>query len=104
MGFSFRKSIKLGPLRVNLSKSGIGLSAGVRGARVSKGPRGTYLNVGTGGVQYRKKLDGTSEREARVRRGGGGASNWLVVGLAALVVLLLAAVLLLSGVLLSRIL
>ena len=100
MGFSFRKSIRFGPLRLNLSKSGVGLSAGVKGARVSKGPRGTYLNVGAGGVQYRKKLDGTSERATRGRRAGGG--NWLVVGLVALVVLLLAAVLILGGVLLSR--
>ena len=100
MGFSFRKSIRFGPLRLNLSKSGVGLSAGVKGARVSRGPRGTYLNVGAGGVQYRKKLDATSERETRRRPGG--ASNWLVAGLAALVVVLLAAVLLLGGVLLSR--
>ena len=101
MGFSFRKSLKFGPLRVNLSKSGVGLSTGVKGARVSKGPRGTYLNVGTGGVQYRKKLDGTSERGMSKKSGSG--SNWLIAGLATLVLVLLAVVLILSGVLLSRI-
>ena len=100
MGFSFRRSIKLGPLRLNLSKSGVGLSAGVKGARVSKGPRGTYLNVGAGGVQYRKKLDGTSERARRAPHAAG--NNWLVVGLIALVVLLLAVSLVLGGLLLSR--
>ena len=57
MGFFYRKSIKLGPFRVNLSKSGIGVSAGVRGARVSTGPRGTYLNMGTGGFHKRQKID-----------------------------------------------
>ena len=100
MGFSFRKSIKFGPLRVNLSKSGVGLSAGVKGARVSSGPRGTYLNVGAGGVQYRKKLDGTSEKGMSKR---GSGSPWLVAVLAVLVLVLLAMVLVLGGALLSRI-
>lgn len=57
IGFSFRKSIKMGPLRLNLSKSGLGVSTGVKGLRVSVGPRGTYLNAGTKGVYYRKKLN-----------------------------------------------
>jgi Protein of unknown function (DUF4236) len=56
MGFSFRKSLKFGPLRVNLSKSGVGVSAGVKGARVSVGPKGTYLNAGLKGVNYRQRL------------------------------------------------
>jgi Protein of unknown function (DUF4236) len=56
MGFFFRKSFKFGPLRVNLSKSGIGVSAGVKGARISTGPRGTELNLGRKGIYYRKKL------------------------------------------------
>jgi hypothetical protein len=58
MGWFFRKSIKFGLMRVNLSKSGLGVSAGVKGARVSVGPRGTYLNVGRGGVYYRQKIGG----------------------------------------------
>lgn len=58
MGFFFRKSIKFGPMRLNLSKSGIGVSAGVKGFRVSTGPRGTYLNAGYGGLGYRHKLGG----------------------------------------------
>jgi hypothetical protein len=40
MAWRFRKSIKLGPLRFNLSKSGIGTSIGVRGFRVGKDARG----------------------------------------------------------------
>jgi hypothetical protein len=47
----------MGPLRLNLSKSGLGVSTGVKGLRVSVGPRGTYLNAGTKGVYYRKKLN-----------------------------------------------
>jgi hypothetical protein len=56
MGWSFRKSIRLGPLRVNLSKSGIGLSGGVKGARISVGPRGTRLYGGWGPFRYQKQL------------------------------------------------
>jgi hypothetical protein len=40
MVWRFRKSIKLGPLRLNLSKSGIGTSIGVRGFRVGKDAKG----------------------------------------------------------------
>ena len=40
MAWRFRKSIKLGPLRLNLSKSGVGTSIGVRGFRVGKDARG----------------------------------------------------------------
>ncbi len=46
MGLFFRKSLKLGPVRLNFSKSGIGVSTGVRGLRVSTSARGTYLNAG----------------------------------------------------------
>ena len=39
MGFSFRKSIKLGPARINLSKSGVGYSIGAGGVRYTKSPK-----------------------------------------------------------------
>lgn len=43
MGWRFRRSLKLGPLRLNFSKSGIGYSAGVRGFRVGTDAKGrTY--------------------------------------------------------------
>jgi len=99
MGFSFRKSINFGLLRLNFSKRGVGVSAGVKGARVSKGPGGTYLNVGRGGFSYRKKLDAASgSRERRVRRG-----NWLIVGLSVLVFLLFISILILGTLLLFRV-
>lgn len=53
MSFYLRKSIKAGPLRVNLSTSGIGVSAGLPGLRVGTGPRGSYVRMGVGGVEYR---------------------------------------------------
>src|SRR6185312_1084941 len=56
MGFSFRKSIGFGPFRVNLSKSGIGLSTGVKGARISTGPSGTKVYGGWGPLRYQKQV------------------------------------------------
>jgi DNA polymerase III epsilon subunit-like protein len=56
MGFYIRKSIKAGPFRFNLSKSGLGVSAGVPGFRVGTGPRGNYVNMGRHGVYYRATL------------------------------------------------
>jgi hypothetical protein len=53
MGFYVRRSIKSGPFRFNLSKSGLGVSAGVPGFRIGTGPRGNYVNLGAGGVYYR---------------------------------------------------
>lgn len=39
MGFNFRKSIKMGPARINLSKSGVGYSIGAGGLRYTKSPK-----------------------------------------------------------------
>lgn len=64
MGGSFRRSIKAGPFRVNLSKSGLGVSGGVRGARVSVGPRGTTLYGGWGPFRYKKRLSGAAQGTA----------------------------------------
>jgi len=57
MPISFRKSIKIGKhLKVNLSKSGVGLSAGVKHARISTGPRGTRIGTSAGGLSYQKQI------------------------------------------------
>lgn len=39
MGFNFRKSLKIGPARINLSKSGVGYSVGAGGVRYAKSPK-----------------------------------------------------------------
>ena len=62
MAFYFRKSLKFGGLRLNLSKSGVGFSAGFKGFRVGTGPRGNYIHAGLGGVHYRQTLSGPKER------------------------------------------
>lgn len=55
---SYSKSYKVGKhLRVNVSKRGVGYSYGVKGFRVSHGPRGKHLNIGRGGFRYRQRLD-----------------------------------------------
>ncbi len=57
MGWYLKKSFAFGPLRLNLSKSGIGASVGVKGLRVSTGPKGRQLNAGREGLYYRASLN-----------------------------------------------
>lgn len=63
MGLYFRKSESFGPFKLNFSKSGVGVSTGVKGARLSMGPNGTYINVGRNGIYYRKKVKGATSKE-----------------------------------------
>ena len=63
MPFYIRKSVSAGPFRFNLSKSGLGLSVGVKGLRIGTGPRGHYVHAGRGGLYYRASLGGS--RHAR---------------------------------------
>lgn len=64
MPFYIRKYVTLGPFRINFSKSGVGLSVGVRGFRVGTGPRGHYVHMGAGGVYYRRTLGRKKKRVA----------------------------------------
>lgn len=45
MGFRFRKSLKLGPFRATLSKSGVSTSVGVKGYRVTKLANGKTMKT-----------------------------------------------------------
>ncbi|UCD29277.1 MAG: DUF4236 domain-containing protein [Planctomycetota bacterium] len=66
MGFRLQRRIHLGKfIRLNISKSGVGVSAGVRGLRISTGPRGTHLNVGIPGtgLSYRKQLSSKGRKK-----------------------------------------
>ncbi|MBU2867106.1 DUF4236 domain-containing protein [Pacificibacter marinus] len=64
MPIYIRDSISLGPFRINLSKSGLGISAGVKGFRVGTGPRGHYIHAGKNGVYYRKTLGGIGRKSS----------------------------------------
>lgn len=58
MGFFLRKQIKFGKFALNLSKSGIGTSFGLKGLRLSFGSKGVQLNAGRNGLYFRKSLNG----------------------------------------------
>jgi hypothetical protein len=53
MGFRFRRSVKLLPgLRLNLSKGGVSLSAGIPGAHINFSPRGARTTFGVPGSGF----------------------------------------------------
>jgi hypothetical protein len=56
VGFYLRKRFNVGPVRLNLSKSGLGVSVGIPGLRIGKGPRGAYVHAGRQGFYYRQGL------------------------------------------------
>jgi hypothetical protein len=57
MAWYLRKSVKIGPVRFNLSKSGVGTSVGVKGFRVGVRPNGkSYIHAGRYGLYYRQEL------------------------------------------------
>ena len=66
MGLRFRKSFNIGPLRINISKSGIGFSLGVKGFRIGRSAKGkmtaTASLPGTG-LSYVQNLDKDSIEE-----------------------------------------
>lgn len=69
MGFRLHRSMKLLPgVRLNFSKSGLGLSLGAAGARMSINPkygaRATMGIPGTG-LSYSQKMGGTKQHNAR---------------------------------------
>jgi hypothetical protein len=56
VGVYFRKNKSFGPLRINLSKHGLGASIGVKGLRVGKqaSREGLYVRGGRAGLYGRK--------------------------------------------------
>jgi len=71
MGWGFRRSIKLGPFKLNFSKSGMGYSVGARGFRVGKDAKGRSYTAasipGTG--LYSRTYSG------KARAGGAGVGS-----------------------------
>jgi hypothetical protein len=63
MGWFLRKAFRVGPLRLNLSKRGIGASVGVKGARLGVDAAGRpYAAGGRYGLYFRERLGAASER------------------------------------------
>lgn len=67
MGLRFRKSFSIGPLRINISKSGIGFSIGTKCLRITRSAKGrtsaTVTVPGTG-ISYVQNLDTDSIKDA----------------------------------------
>ena len=89
MGLRFHRSIRLLPgLRVNLSKSGIGLSAGGHGVTHSIGPNGERSTIGAPGTDG-SYLKWRSRRRMAERGSGIGALVTLAWAAFAVLVLFL---------------
>jgi len=59
MAWYLRKSVSVGPIRFNLSKSGVGASVGVTGFRIGMRPDGSsYVHAGRHGLYMREELGG----------------------------------------------
>jgi len=62
MAWYLRKSVSAGPIRFNLSKSGIGASVGVTGFRIGIRPNGSsYVHAGGHGLYMREELGGNRD-------------------------------------------
>lgn len=67
MGIRFRKHLSLGKLlRINVSKSGVSATFGVKGASINVGQKGVYLNTGIPGtgIYSREKLLGNNRKNS----------------------------------------
>lgn len=78
MGWNWRKAFDFGPLRVNLSKKGVGYSLGVRGFRIGRDAKGQDCS--------QTSIPGTGIYKRRYSGQSSGINNW---SLAALIAVLL---------------
>jgi len=95
MGWFLRKSFRVGPLRVNLSKRGLGASVGVKGARLGVDSTGKpYAAGGRYGLYFRERLGAsrTSHAAGEIGPSGEGQASyprgrrwWVLVVLALLI-------------------
>lgn len=63
MGWSYRKSITLGPFRINVGKSGIGYSVGGRAFRTGVGANGrrySSVSIPGTGLRYQRNVSPNS--------------------------------------------
>lgn len=65
MGFYFRKSVNLGGLRFNLSKSGVGVSTGFKGFRIGSGPREVLMTKERWMQLKNKKVDNSAVEQTK---------------------------------------
>ena len=79
MGFRMRKSIQLMPgVRLNMSRSGLGISAGVKGFRVTQRADGTLqqtVSIPGTGISHVQRLDGGKSATSRRASNAGPAPS-----------------------------
>ena len=84
MGWSFRKSVRIGPFRVNISKSGVGYSVGGKGFRTGVRSNGSvFQSIGIPGTGLRYT---SSSRRGKSSGSGGGCCGCLMFFLVAYIV------------------
>ena len=77
MGWSFRKSKSLGGgFRLNMSKKGLGLSWGVKGARIGIGPRGVTRTVSIPGTGIYNRKTTSLHKMSSAGNGSSGGTNF----------------------------
>jgi len=93
MAWFLRKSFRLGPLRLNLSKRGLGASVGMKGLRADVDASGKpYVAGGREGIYFRERVptgDTTPTPQELPRRGGSSTVAWIVAAVLAVIVVLL---------------
>lgn len=73
MGLRFRKSVKVGPFRMTVSKSGVSTSVGVKGARITKRADGkvqTTTSIPGTGISYVKEHGSAQPQKQQGNRAG----------------------------------
>lgn len=93
MSWSLRKSVRLGPLRFNVSKRGLGASVGIKGLRAGVDASGKpYVAGGRGGIYFRERIrtaDTASAEADRLRGGSATLARTVAIVLAVIVLVLL---------------
>src|SRR5579872_6579026 len=80
MSFYKRRAIRLGPVRLSLSRWGLGLSFARAETRLALGPRSTYVQMDHDGLTYRQRLDAHGHQraidfESEARRAAGDSES-----------------------------
>jgi hypothetical protein len=93
MAWVLRKSIRVGPLSLNLSKRGVGTSVGVKGFRAGVDASGKpYVAGGREGIYFRERIptgDTAPTPQELPRRGGSSTVAWIIAAVLAVIVVLL---------------
>ncbi|MGH2657912.1 MAG: DUF4236 domain-containing protein [Actinomycetota bacterium] len=107
MGWFLRKAFRVGPLRLNLSKRGLGASLGVKGARLGVDATGKpYAAGGRYGLYFRQPLGASQASRAAGEIGPSGEGQpparsprlwWVLVVLALVVGIIVGVVLARAG-------